>query len=55
MTVDREAYMSLVLTNATLIDCVHPEPVEGASVVVEGAASSRWPAAGALPAAGGAG
>ena len=28
--------MTLVLTNATLIDCVDPEPVEGASVVVEG-------------------
>ncbi len=27
--------MRLVLTNATLIDCVEPEPVAGASVVVE--------------------
>ena len=27
--------MRLVLTNATLIDCIDPEPVAGASVVVE--------------------
>ena len=27
--------MRLVLTNATLIDCVDPNPVAGASVVVE--------------------
>ena len=27
--------MRLVLTNATLIDCVDPSPVAGASVVVE--------------------
>jgi imidazolonepropionase-like amidohydrolase len=43
-----------VLTNATLIDCVHPAPVERASVVVENGRITEILTGGKQPAAGGA-
>src|SRR5580704_14294688 len=30
-----ETSMRMLLTNATLIDCVHPQPIQGATVLIE--------------------
>lgn len=45
--------MRTVLTNATLIDCVQPAPVEGASVVIENGRIAEIRTGGWQPAAGG--